>query len=141
MGGVLRALPLLGDAPFLVINADVYVELAWGRFIARGRQLPADLEAWLLMVPTPAFKTQGDFALQEQRIVEPAAPTHTFAGVSILRPSLLRGCSEGRFPLAPVLRASARRGAVGGELFQGLWSDVGTPQRLDELQARLKKPY
>lgn len=137
-GGLLRALPLLGPAPFLLVNADVYVQLDWRRLLARAAALPAATQAHLLLVPNPPHRPQGDFALIDGRLVEPmpaGAETYTFAGISILRPELFAGCQPGRFPLAPLLRAAAVRGQVSGEVHRGLWSDVGTPQRLAEIEA------
>jgi len=109
-GGLLQALPLLGPAPFLVVNADVYAEIDWQRLLARAARLPpADL-AHLLLVPNPVFHPRGDFALLAGRIVEPApadVATLTYSGISILRPQLFAGCRPGRFPLAPLLKAAA----------------------------------
>jgi MurNAc alpha-1-phosphate uridylyltransferase len=142
-GGLHRALPLLGGGAFIVANADVYTHYPWGRLIERAACLPADVEAHLVLVPNPAHRPQGDFALAGGRIVEPApdtAQTATFSGLSVLRHSLFDGCEPGRFPLAPLLRAAARRGAVGAERYDGLWSDVGTPQRLAELGRELDVP-
>jgi MurNAc alpha-1-phosphate uridylyltransferase len=141
-GGVFNALPLLGPAPFLVVNADVYARVDWTALLTRAATLPQDVLAHLLLVPNPAFRLQGDFALESDRIVEPipvGAPTYTFAGISIHRPEFFAGCSPGRFPFAPLWRAAALRGQVGGEVFNGLWSDVGTPQRLAEIEAVISR--
>lgn len=137
-GGLLQALPLLGPAPFVLVNADVYARVDWRRLLARAASLPMNTLAHLLLVPNPAHKAQGDFALIADRVFEPVpagAPLYTYSGISILRPELFAGCRPGRFPLAPLLRAAALRGEVGGAVFDGLWSDVGTPQRLAELEA------
>lgn len=139
-GGLLQALPLLGPEPFVVVNADVYAEYAWIELLKLARHLPQGDLAHLVLVPNPAHRPQGDFALDGARLAEPpppGAPTYTFAGLSILTPLLFAGCRPGRFPLAPLLRAAARAGRVGAELFQGRWSDVGTPQRLAELERAL----
>ncbi|WP_428309787.1 N-acetylmuramate alpha-1-phosphate uridylyltransferase MurU [Hydrocarboniphaga sp.] len=141
-GGVHRALPLLGAAPFLLVNADVYAQIDWRALVARAATLPADTLAHLLLVPNPAFKADGDFSLIGDRVVDPVAgqTSHTFAGISIHRPELFAGCQPGRFPLLPLWRAASQRGQLGGEVFDGLWSDVGTPQRLAELETRLSPP-
>lgn len=139
-GGLLQALPLLGEAPFLVVNADVYAEYAWIRLLGLARQLPPRDLAHLVLVPNPAHRPQGDFALEQSRVREPApegAPSYTFAGLSVMRPELFAGCQPGRFPVAPLLRAAARDGRLGAEVFRGLWSDAGTPERLAELEQRL----
>jgi MurNAc alpha-1-phosphate uridylyltransferase len=137
-GGLLQALPLLGPAPFLLVNADVYAQLDWSRLLMRAATLPPDDQAHLLLVRNPAFHPRGDFALIGDRVVEPVpagAATRTYGGIAILRAELFAGCEPGRFPLAPLLRAAAARGQISGEVFDGLWSDVGTPQRLAELDA------
>lgn len=139
-GGLHKALPLLGGDAFIVANADVYTHYPWAALIERAAALPADVEAHLVLVPNPAHRPQGDFALVDGRIVEPApdaAPTATFSGLSVLRASLFDGCEPGRFPLAPLLRAAARRGGLSAERYDGLWSDVGTPQRLADLEREL----
>lgn len=128
-GGIFRALPLLGDAPFLVVNGDIYTDFPF-------RQL-CELQprrAHLVLVPNPAHHPAGDFHLAtDGRVTEHGAPRHTFSGISVLDPALFAGCSAGKFPLAPLLRAAMREPGVSGELHNGAWSDVGTPERLMEL--------
>jgi MurNAc alpha-1-phosphate uridylyltransferase len=129
-GGIHHALPLLGDAPFWVVNGDVFCAYA-----PEPRALSDGVLAHLIMVPNPAHHTAGDFALADGRITDDSGPRCTFSGLSILHPSLFEGCRAGRFPLAPLLRQAMQRGAVTGELFTGAWSDVGTPERLSALQS------
>lgn len=131
-GGLFRALPLLGDAPFLVVNGDVHVEFDWARFVAVPRK---DL-AHLVLVPNPPHNPKGDFGLVNGRVITACAESFTFSGISVLHPQLFEGQSGGAFPLAPLLRDAALRGQVGGELFSGPWSDVGTPERLAALKAQ-----
>jgi len=133
-GGIHRALPLLDDAPFVVVNGDVYSDYPLAALVARAQALPAQDLAHLVLVPNPAHHPRGDFALADGRLVEPAPPQYTFSGLSVLRPALFAGCQPGAFGLAPLLRAAAQRGQVGAELHRGLWSDVGTPERLAALQ-------
>ena len=127
-GGIHRALPLLGPDPFLVMNADIYTDMPLP---------PAALDdgdmGRLVLVPRPAHKVRGDFDLRDGRIVETDDPAYTFSGVAIYRPALFAGCEPGRFPLAPMLRAAARDGRMAGTLYEGLWEDVGTPERLADL--------
>jgi MurNAc alpha-1-phosphate uridylyltransferase len=132
-GGLFRALPLLGEAPFLLINGDVYTDYPFASLLQRARHLPPAELAHLVLVPNPAHNPSGDFALESGRVIEPAPPQLTFSGLSVLHPALFAGCRPGAFGLAPLLRTAAKQGRVGGELFQGLWSDVGTPERLAAL--------
>lgn len=132
-GGIFRALPLLGPGPFVLANADVWSELDF-RILA-SRALPASDLAHLVLVANPAHRPGGDFALIDGRVCNDGAPRLTYSGLSLLRPELFGDCTDGRFPLAPLLRSAAARGQLGGERFDGRWSDVGTPQRLLELQA------
>ena len=126
-GGIHRALPVLGPDPFLVVNADVYTDMPYPQ------TLRDDVDAHLVMVATPAFKTQGDFDLVDGYVVNSDTPQLTFSGVALYRPGFFRDCKPGRFPLAPMLRAAADAGRLGGELYRGTWEDVGTPERLQRV--------
>jgi len=130
-GGIRRALPLLGGDPFLVINADIYTDIA----LPPALPLDDDL-GHLVLVQTPAHKAHGDFDLRAGRVIDGDAPTLTFSGVAVYRPELLAHCEHGRFPLAPILKAAARSGRLGGSLHEGVWEDVGTPERLAALNRR-----
>jgi len=132
-GGILRALPLLGAEPFLVVNADIWTDYPFARL----PQAP-DAQAHLVLVSNPAHHPAGDFTLADGRIGNDAAARHTFSGIGVYRPELFASCRPGAFPLAPLLRAAATRGAVSGELYAGAWMDIGTPARLHELDQRLR---
>ncbi len=127
-GGIHKALPLLGSKPFLVVNADVYTDMPVPRI-----ELADEVLAHLVMVPTPDYRAHGDFDLREGLIRNSDAAKLTFSGVAIYRPEFFNGCEAGRFPLAPMLREAADAGQVSGELYEGLWADVGTQARLDAL--------
>ncbi|MBI4696887.1 MAG: nucleotidyltransferase family protein [Gammaproteobacteria bacterium] len=124
-GGIRRALSLLGDAPFLVVNSDVCTDFDFRTLPAR----PAGL-AHLVLVPNPDHHPRGDFALHGDRVSTDETSRHTFSGIAIYRPVLFDGIAEERFPLAPLLRAACARGQVTGQLYRGRWIDVGTPERL-----------
>ncbi|HET8883101.1 MAG TPA: nucleotidyltransferase family protein [Solimonas sp.] len=138
-GALQRARPLLGDAPFVLVNADVHTDYPWPSLVARARDWPNDRLAHLVLVDNPPQHPQGDFTLRDRDVVEPASPPRlTFSGLSIIDPRLLDGAPGGTFSIVPLLRAAARLGRVSGEHHAGLWSDVGTPERLDALRARLQ---
>jgi MurNAc alpha-1-phosphate uridylyltransferase len=128
-GGIYRALPLLGSDPFLVVNADVFSDFDFGSL----RIEPSAL-AQLVFVANPAQHPEGDFALREGRVQEQGSSRWTYSGIGLIRPELFEGCSAGRFPLLPLFRRAIAAGRVGGQLHTGLWSDVGTVERLAALQ-------
>ena len=131
-GGIFRALPLLGEAPFLVINGDVWCDIDFRRLgLGSGRL------AHLVLVPNPPHHPRGDFVLEGDRVTDGEGARLTFSGIGVYHPRLFAGCRPGAFPLAPLLRAAMARGEVSGECHTGLWIDVGTPERLAALEARL----
>lgn len=155
-GGIFRALQRLcpmGVESFLVLNGDVWMDYPYERLRARfAAGLPAKDQAHLVLVPNPAHNPKGDFAVLDDRMVEPVPgmaadaavakriatlPRWTFSGLGVYQPSLFNGCNDGVFKLAPLLRAAAVQNRVGVEVFEGDWQDIGTPERLEALNARL----
>jgi N-acetyl-alpha-D-muramate 1-phosphate uridylyltransferase len=136
-GGIFHALPLLGPAPFLVVNGDVYTDYPLAELARRARALEPGIDAHLVLVPNPAHNPRGDFALEHGRITNRETERHTFSGLSVHRPEFFAGCTAGHFPLLPLWRKEAEAGKLTGEVHHGAWSDVGTPQRLAELEAIL----
>jgi MurNAc alpha-1-phosphate uridylyltransferase len=135
-GGIFQALPLLGTEPFIVVNGDIWTDYPFARW-TQPPLTPAGL-AHLVLVDNPPHHAGGDFALLENgRVVESGTARWTFSGMSVLRPELFAGCQQGRFPLGPLLRRTMAVGKVSGEFYQGGWRDIGTPQRLTELDAIL----
>lgn len=132
-GGIFRALAVLGDEPFWLVNGDVYSEYAFPATV-----LGADDLAHLLLVPNPDHNRAGDFALLDGRVANAGADMQTYSGIAILRPQLFSGQVDGKFPLAPLLRKAADSGQVSGAMLGGYWCDVGTPQRLQQLDERLR---
>ncbi|MEW6646481.1 MAG: N-acetylmuramate alpha-1-phosphate uridylyltransferase MurU [Pseudomonadota bacterium] len=132
-GGILRALPLLGPAPFLVVNGDVWTDYPYDHLPTA----PAGL-AHLVLVDNPPQHPAGDFVLgADGQVRDGEGPRLTFSGIGVYRPELFAGCRDGKFPLAPLLRDAMARGQVSGEHYRGQWVDVGTPQRLTDLAQRL----
>ena len=127
-GGIHKALPLLGDPPFLVVNADVYTDMP-----VPDVPLAADHLGHLVLVPTPDYRDRGDFDLVGGLIRNGPLRAYTFSGIAVYRPELFDGCEAGRFPLAPLLREAADAGRLAGSLYEGHWADIGTPERLAAL--------
>lgn len=133
-GGIRQALPLLGEGPFLLVNGDVYTDVDFSAL----RLAPGDL-AQLVLVPNPSHHLQGDFHVSSGRITADAGERLTYSGIALLHPGLLRDCEPGRFPLLPSLLKAREAGRLGGQRHAGLWIDVGTPERLADLDDRLRR--
>jgi len=132
-GGIFRAVPMLGPGPFLVVSGDVWTDVDFGRLA-----LEDDAHAHLVLIPNPAHHPRGDFALEGDRVVDRDSERFTYSGVGVYRPEFFAGCSPGRFPLLPLLNRAIAAGRVRGEVHRGDWCDVGTPERLASLEARLR---
>ncbi len=127
-GGIRRALPLLGSAPFLVVNADVWTAFDFASLRSRD---PA--AAHIVLVPNPEHHARGDFALAGAQVTENGAPRLTYSGIGVYQPRLFQQLDEGPAPLAPLLRAAIGQGRVTGECYTGRWFDIGTPERLNHV--------
>ncbi len=136
-GGVHHALPLLGDAPFVVVNGDVYCDVDLRALRERAASLPDHVLAHLVMVPNPVQHPKGDFIFSGSELRDEAGERYTFSGISIQRPALFKDCVPGPFSVVPLWRQAMKTGQVTGELHRGLWSDVGTVERLDALNKAL----
>jgi len=134
-GGIAHARALLGEAPFLLVNADIYCEFD---FAALRRVSLAARLAHLVLVPNPRHRSRGDFTLEDGVIGDGAGARYTYAGIAVMSPALVAGVGpEQKAPLAPLLYAAAERRLLSGELYGGVWQDVGTRERLAELEAHL----
>lgn len=131
-GGIVQALPLLGSEPFLVINGDTWLDLDYRALV--NQPLGEDL-AHLWLVPNPPQHPQGDFSLQAGRVLD--TPALTFSGVGLYHPAAFAGLPCGARKLAPLLRDWMAQGRVGGSLLAGEWRDIGTVDRLRELDEQL----
>lgn len=133
-GGIFRALPFLGDEPFVVINGDVWCDYPLA--LLREREVQG---AHLVMVPNPPQHPGGDFVLRDEVVLDEVEGERlTFSGIGLYHPSLFDGCSAGAFPLAPLLRRAMAAGEVSGERYDGHWFDIGTPERLQQLDTMLR---
>jgi MurNAc alpha-1-phosphate uridylyltransferase len=131
-GGIHKALPMLGSQPFLVVNADIYTDMP-----VPDMSLEDSCLGHLVMVSTPDYRECGDFNIDAGLVRNDANAAYTFSGVAIYRPEFFAGCEAGRFSIAPMLREAADRGQLSGSLYEGLWADAGTPDRLVALKASL----
>jgi MurNAc alpha-1-phosphate uridylyltransferase len=133
-GGIFNALPLLGSAPFLLVNGDVWTDIDFG---ALRRDPPAGSLAHLVLVSNPPQHARGDFLLEDGRLSEGEGLRQTYSGIGIFRPQMFAGCQPGKFPLLPLLRQAIAQRALSGEAHAGRWYDIGTIERLDALDAQL----
>jgi MurNAc alpha-1-phosphate uridylyltransferase len=140
-GGIIQALPRLGDAPFLLVNGDVFSDYPFAQL---RENAPAERGAHIVLVPNPEHHSLGDFALQDGRVghrpsTRPAAGdpmVGTYSGIGVYDPGMFANSALGRHPLKPLLDQAIVRASLSGELYQGVWEDVGTPERLAALNRR-----
>ncbi|HUL47493.1 MAG TPA: nucleotidyltransferase family protein [Steroidobacteraceae bacterium] len=132
-GGIFRAVPLLGPGPFLVVNADIWTDIDFATL-----SLEDGAHAHLVLVPNPPHNVRGDFGLDGDLVVSRDTGRFTYSGVGMFRREFFDGASGERFPLLPLLNRGIAARRVRGELHRGAWSDVGTPERLAALDARLR---
>jgi N-acetyl-alpha-D-muramate 1-phosphate uridylyltransferase len=138
-GGIANAASLLGSAPFLLVNGDVYCEYDFSRLKAFA--LGADL-ARLVLIPNPPHNAKGDFTLDGDIVGNAPSPRYTYSGIALMSPALVRSVPPGsKAPLAPLLREAAGRWRITGELYAGIWQDVGTAERLAGLRHHLASTH
>jgi len=139
-GGIVKALPLLTDGnkyddTFLVVNGDVFTDYNF----QDNRHLADGVLAHLILVPNPEHNPKGDFSLDGNLVVD--NKQYTFSGIGYYSPKLFEGVDYGKSALAPLLREAMKEGKVTGELYEGEWLDIGTPERLERLNADLMNRY
>lgn len=155
-GGIAYALPLLGDEPFAVVNSDIWCDYDFAHLSERAAALQASGDlAHLVLVDNPPHHPNGDFHLHDGRIVSLPSPAGgrgaggeglstklTFSGIGVYQPALFGRIPRGSAaPLAPLLREQIAAGRVSGEHHRGLWVDIGTPQRLAELDSQIRSSH
>lgn len=141
-GGIVKALPLLGEQPFLLLNGDIWTDYPL-RSISENN-IPDDGLAWLLMVANPEHNPTGDFGLVNGLVSDNVEPKFTFSGLSVIHPQLLEDYTQTHedcqsFPLRTALLPAIERGRVGAALYNGHWYDVGTLERYQQLNHLLAK--
>ena len=129
-GGMTKALPLLGPSPFIIVNADIFCDYDFSIIPPLGDHL----DAHLVLVDTPSYKAKGDFSLCDDYVLDAAEPALTYSGIALYHPRILKGAIVERFSIIPRLRNAILSGRVSGSYHSGMWSDVGTPERLLQLQ-------
>jgi len=136
-GGIVEALPLLGEEPFLTVNADIWTDFPFQQLLNLSEDLAnnrANHLAHIVLVDNPAHNAKGDFSLSDDRVLNEGDSMLTFSGISVFKPEFFKDCVSGSTPLAPMIRQAVSQGQVSGSHYQGLWRDIGTPERLQELR-------
>ncbi len=129
-GGIFRALPRLAPGPFAVVNGDIYTDFPFETL-----ELARDRDAHLVLAPNPPQHPLGDFGLEQGMALPEAAHKFVFTGIAVYRSAFFADCSDGVFPLKPLLLRSMAAKRCSAQLYTGVWEDVGTPQRLQALNA------
>jgi MurNAc alpha-1-phosphate uridylyltransferase len=132
-GGIFNALPLLGPAPLIVVNGDI-----WTDFDFSALALDPGADARLVLVPNPPHVARGDFGLDGDYIIERDRDRFTYSGIGVYSPEFFAGCQPGKFPLLPLLRRAIAARRLRGQVYRGEWSDIGTPERLAQLEEQLR---
>ncbi|MEP6885804.1 MAG: N-acetylmuramate alpha-1-phosphate uridylyltransferase MurU [Gammaproteobacteria bacterium] len=129
-GGIFRALPQLGPGPFAVVNGDIFTD-----FPLATLSMDSGFDAHLVLVPNPPQHPQGDFGIEQDLAVPQASSRHTFSGIAMYRSAFFTGCTDGVFPLKPLLLRCMAARRCSAQLYTGAWEDVGTAERLQALNA------
>ncbi len=127
-GGIFKALPLLGNDPFLVVNGDVFTDFPFAELVNQPSKL-----VHLVLVPNPPQHPKGDFSLQDDEVKREGNSMYTFSGIGVYSPGLFNDCQPGAFSLAPLLFDAIERHEITGQIYGGSWEDVGTVERLEKL--------
>jgi len=138
-GGIKNALNLLGSDPFIVVNGDIFTDYSFEQLKHSAQRLTDKKKAHLVLVNNPEHNTDGDFYCQNNRVMDPNAhelkneQAYTFSGIACYSPEFFSELQTGKHALAPMLRTAMSEGLVSGEVYEGAWWDIGTPERLKEL--------
>jgi MurNAc alpha-1-phosphate uridylyltransferase len=132
-GGIVNALDLLHDAPFVTINADIYTDFDYSRLC-----LKPDHLAHVVLVDNPGHGHKNDFGLSTTHLLQNHDRAYTFSGIACYHPALFKTYQPGRFSITPILRALAAQQLITGERHQGIWFDIGSLERLHAAEAQTK---
>lgn len=136
-GGIIKALPLLGNKPFITVNADIWTDFPFQALLNRADS-PLNLQlnylTHIILVNNPEHNSNGDFALSAGNVLNQGALMRTFSGISIFTAAFFKNSATSRGSLTPMLRQAIAQGQVTGNYYQGNWQDIGTPERLYDLQ-------
>lgn len=132
-GGIVEALPLLGEEPFITVNADIWTDFPFQQLLNLSEDL-VNHSAHIVLVDNPDHNVKGDFFLSDNSVLNIGDSMLTFSGISVFKPEFFKDCVSGSAPLAPMIRRAASQGRVSGSHYQGQWRDIGTPERLHKLR-------
>ncbi len=135
-GGVIQALPLLGNAPFIVVSADLWTDYPFAHL--KDVVLAPGFLAHTVLVPNPPHHPAGDFSLEGQTVILRSGTTYNYAGIGLYHPDFFAGCTPGVRSLGPMLATAVQEGQVQGERYTGLWVNVGTLDILEQLAQKLQ---
>jgi MurNAc alpha-1-phosphate uridylyltransferase len=138
-GGIIKALPLLGEGPFLVINGDIYCDLDLTTLSDLPALIHDQIQAHLVLVDNPEHNQKGDFSLQNGLIKNTGEAMYTFSGIGIYSAAFFAGQNNGVLSLAPIIRNKCESGLVSGQYYNGEWTDIGNIERLQQLETQLVK--
>jgi len=133
-GGIYKALPLLGSQPFIVVNGDIWTDYPFANLPREPSAL-----AHLVLVDNPSFHSDGDFSLRDHYVFEQGQIRLTFSGIAVYQPAFFANSQPGCYSITPMLREAMANRHISGEYYDGQWVDVGTPERLDELDKDLRQ--
>lgn len=135
-GGIRAALPILGDEPFLIVNGDIYTDFPFSHLV---QQVDLQRLPHLVMVDNPAHHPEGDFSVDERGLLlADMGNNKTYSGIGIYQAKFFDGVAEGKLKLRPLFDRAVDEQQLFGEYYGGLWSDIGTPERYEDLKARFQ---
>ncbi|PJD90427.1 MAG: mannose-1-phosphate guanylyltransferase [Legionella sp.] len=124
-GGIVNALHVLGSEPFITLNADIYIDYDLTQL-----SLPAQSLAHVILVQKPSYRTLGDYGLSQNGTLNNTERDYIFSGLTVYRPEFFKHSMTGRYSVTPLMRQLTELNHITGEVHQGTWFDIGTPEQL-----------